>query len=102
VAQLRELSESYTTKYGVPVPLSFNAHKEGRQRFLNLRVGHVGLNTALQSVDLVKADIAANEALKYLEVGKSHIEYVWWDDNRDMDRGWIDFTKEEQSSVLGL
>ena len=102
VAQLRALSESYTERFGVPVPLSFNAYKEGRQRFLNLRVGHCGLATALASVEHIKRDLSADPALKYLEVGKSHIEYVWWDDNRNMDRGWIDFTADEQESILGL
>ena len=96
------MSEEYTQKWGVPVPLSFNAYREGRQRFLNLRVGHCGLKTALESVEKVKADIAKDPNLEYLEVGKAHIEYVWWDDNRDMDRGWIDFTAEEQRGVLGL
>jgi hypothetical protein len=102
VGELRALSEEYTEKYGVPVPLSFNAYKEGRQRFLNLRVGHCGVDTAIKSIEKVKEDIASNPKLNYLEVGKSHIEYVWWDDNRNMDRGWIDFTAEEQQSVLGL
>ena len=40
---VQALSESYTEKWGVPVPLSFNAYKEGRQRFLNLRVGGCSL-----------------------------------------------------------
>jgi len=101
-SQLKALSEIYTERHGVPVPLSFNAYKEGRQRFLNLRVGHCGRDTALQSIDRVKADVANDPLLKYLEVGKSHIEYVWWDDNRDLDRGWIDFTAEEQKSMLGI
>mmetsp|Transcript_51618 Transcript_51618/g.95548 ORF Transcript_51618/g.95548 Transcript_51618/m.95548 type:complete len:311 (+) Transcript_51618:43-975(+) len=102
VSELLALSREYTERWGVPVPLSYNAYKEGRQRFLNLRVGHCGRETALQSINQIKADIDAHPALKYLEVGKSHIEYVWWDDNRDMDRGWIDFTQEEFTSVLGL
>ena len=66
------------------------------------RVGHCGLATALASVEHIKRDLSADPALKYLEVGKSHIEYVWWDDNRNMDRGWIDFTADEQESILGL
>jgi len=102
VDQLLALSRRYTERWGVPVPLSYNAYKEGRQRFLNLRVGHCGRETALQSIGQIKADIAADPALQYLEVGKSHIEYVWWDDNRDMDRGWIDFTEDEFKNVLGL
>lgn len=102
VSQLVALSQEYTTRWGIPVPLSYNAHKEGRQRFLNLRVGHCGRDTALQAINLVKADIAADPKLKYLEVGKAHIEYVWWDDNRDLDRGWIDFTATEQQQALGL
>lgn len=102
IEELRTLSEMYTEKYRVPVPLSFNAYKEGKQRFLNLRVGHCGRKTAVESIEKVKADIASNPNLSYLEVGKSHIEYVWWDDNRDMDRGWIDFSEEEQRAVLNI
>ena len=54
------------------------------------------------NLEHIKRDLSADPALKYLEVGKSHIEYVWWDDNRNMDRGWIDFTADEQESILGL
>jgi len=98
VAALKELSEHYTQELKVPVPLSYNAYKGGRQRFLNVRVGHCGRDTALKSVEYIKKDIAENPSFKYLDVGKAHTEYVWFDDNRDLDRGWIDFTASEQEN----
>ena len=30
------------------------------------------------------------------------MEYVWWDDNRDMDRGFLDFTADEVEQLLHL
>eukprot|EP00294_Goniomonas_avonlea_P001933 CAMPEP_0114555870 /NCGR_PEP_ID=MMETSP0114-20121206/8980_1 /TAXON_ID=31324 /ORGANISM="Goniomonas sp, Strain m" /LENGTH=298 /DNA_ID=CAMNT_0001741025 /DNA_START=11 /DNA_END=907 /DNA_ORIENTATION=+ len=102
IAELKKLSEEYTEKWQVPVPLSYNAYKEGKQRFLNFRVGGCGRETALSSVQKIKDDLAANASFKHLEVGKSHTEYVWYDDNRNMDRGWIDFTSQEQKSVLNI
>jgi len=96
VQALKELSEFYTQELKIPVPLSYNAYKGGRQRFLNIRVGHCGRDTALKSVEYIKKDIATRPDFKYLHVGKAHTEYVWFDDNRDLDRGWIDFNQAEQ------
>lgn len=96
VQSLKELSEYYTQELKIPVPLSYNAYKGGRQRFLNIRVGHCGRDTALKSVEYIKKDIATRPDFKYLNVGKAHTEYVWYDDNRDLDRGWIDFNQAEQ------
>jgi len=96
VQALKLLSEHYTQELKIPVPLSYNAYKGGRQRFLNIRVGQCGRDTALKSVEYIKRDIAEHEDFKYLDVGKAHTEYVWYDDNRDLDRGWIDFNEAEQ------
>jgi hypothetical protein len=91
---LRDTSSRLAKKYGVPVPLSYNAAKEGRQRFFNFRIGWCGSETALKVVDCIKREIESSTAVKLLHVGKSHNEYVWFDDFRALDRGWIDFTAE--------
>eukprot|EP00697_Spironema_sp_BW2_P006927 gnl/Spiro4/21113_TR10301_c0_g1_i1.p1 gnl/Spiro4/21113_TR10301_c0_g1~~gnl/Spiro4/21113_TR10301_c0_g1_i1.p1 ORF type:complete len:327 (+),score=64.45 gnl/Spiro4/21113_TR10301_c0_g1_i1:32-982(+) len=100
VEQLTRLSQDYSKSWKVPVPLSYNAHKSGRQRFLNFRVGYCGKATALRSVDHIKNKLHSSPEFTHLEVGKSHIEYVWYDDNRDLDRGWIDFTVDEQKEMF--
>jgi hypothetical protein len=37
-----------------------------------------------------------------LKLVKTISEYVWYDDHRAVDHGWIDFTAEERKLILGI
>lgn len=37
-----------------------------------------------------------------LEWVKTISEYVWYDDHRAVDNGWIDFEPEEKERILGI
>jgi hypothetical protein len=37
-----------------------------------------------------------------LEWVKTISEYVWYDDHRDVDSGWIDFEPDEKDKILGI
>jgi hypothetical protein len=37
-----------------------------------------------------------------LKLVKTISEYVWYDDHRSVDNGWIDFTAEEKNEILSI
>lgn len=78
VELLRSVSSKLSQQYGVPVPLSYNAYKEGRQRFLNFRVGWCGADTATKACNEIRKAIDASAGVELMHVGKSHSEYVWY------------------------
>jgi len=90
---LKEISKQFTKKYKTPVPLSFNQASRG-QRYLNVRFSNCGSEVARSRVNEIKEAIQLSEELSWV---KTISEYVWYDDNRAVDHGWIDFTSEEQN-----
>ena len=89
---MKDLSKRFTDQYNTPVPLSYNETKRG-QRYLNCRFANCGVWDAKERVDTIKQAIEDCNELSWV---KTISEYVWYDDNRLLDSGWIDFTEEEQ------
>jgi hypothetical protein len=92
--ELRELANRYSQQYHVPVPFShnlnpnqFGADAQGMQQYLNMRFRRTGLTAARSAVEALKADVLGTGHLK---VPKIISEYVWFDTNVALDRGWID------------
>lgn len=83
---LLEASRGMSERLGRPVPRSFNAFKP-HLRFLNLRSYGVGLAEARADVERV---CAAVEATGLWERTKVIEEYVCFDTNRGLDRGWLE------------
>lgn len=86
MVRLRALSQEFSARLGVPVPLSYNALRPA-QRFLNLRSRGVGLDEAMEPVLAVQRAIAEGSAL---EVKKVIAEYICFDSNRAVDNGWVE------------
>lgn len=88
--ELRELttvSETFSRRFSVPVPISYNQNNE-HQRYLNLRFRGIGSETARARVQEVVT--AINETASFTHV-KTISEYVPFDSYPELDRGWIDF-----------
>jgi hypothetical protein len=99
VEWLKEIAKQYTAEFKTPVPLSYNNTQEHKQRYLNLRVANCGAAYARECAEKIKHAVQQSEKLKWV---KTISEYVWYDDNRDVDSGWIDFTDQEKEQILGL
>eukprot|EP01130_Rhizamoeba_saxonica_P003129 TRINITY_DN1347_c0_g1_i1.p1 TRINITY_DN1347_c0_g1~~TRINITY_DN1347_c0_g1_i1.p1 ORF type:complete len:204 (-),score=36.34 TRINITY_DN1347_c0_g1_i1:28-639(-) len=91
VQWLKDISEEYSQKFMIPVPLSFSYSKRG-QRYLNCRFGGCGSELARSRANAIRDRIQQSKTLEWV---KTISEYVWYDDNREMDSGWIDFTPQE-------
>ena len=103
IDSLSSISQMFSNKFKVPVPLSYNENKnklnqdgEGHQRFLNLRF-RKGRNDCVERVNFVKSAIDDLTSFKVLKVIS---EYVWFDTCVDMDKGWIDYTQEELAKMF--
>src|SRR5690606_10565816 len=90
-------------KYGSPCPLSYNLNPHqfhndnaGNQRFLNIRFRNLGLKDIEPSLKIIR-EIIESEDIKII---KSISEYVWYDTNPDVDKGWIDFNINEEQALL--
>lgn len=83
---LLEVSRRMTAQLGRPVPRSYNVFKP-QLRFLNLRSYLVGLAEARADVERVCAEVEATGLW-----GRSKVieEYVCFDTNRGLDRGWLE------------
>jgi hypothetical protein len=86
VASLRSIAQDMSTRLQQPVPLSYNALKPG-QRFLNLRARGVGLDDAMVHVRALEGQVAQTGVLGVVKVIS---EYICFDDNRDLDNGWLE------------
>lgn len=86
VVSLRGIARTMSERFGVPVPLSYNAMKPA-QRFLNLRARGMGLEQAMVNVHALEAQINATGVL---DVVKIISEYICSDDNRALDDGWLE------------
>jgi len=87
ILELKELSCQFTEKFGTPVPLSFNQTNE-HQRYLNVRFSQIGSEEAKAKVQEIVKAIDNSKNFKWI---KTIAEYVWYDSNRALDSGWIDF-----------
>lgn len=84
--RLKSLSRSLTKELNIPVPFSCNNMKTHSQRFLNARTYGMGTEESFQVVDrIVKA--AQNIGL---EVTKIISEFIVFDTNKELDRGWLE------------
>lgn len=103
IQNLKTISRVFTSKFGIPVPLSYNCNKDkiqndgqGSQRFLNLRFRDEGIKTIAPKVREVSSAIE-NAGLKVL---KTISEYVWYDSFPQLDQGWIDYSSEELHTLV--
>jgi len=96
---LKQIAKQYTSEFKTPVPLSYNNTQIHKQRYLNVRFANCGAEHARACADQIKIAIEDSNTLKWV---KTIAEYVWYDDNRAVDSGWIDFTDTEQKEILGL
>ena len=87
IAELKQLSEVFTEKFGTPVPLSFNQTNE-QQRYLNVRFQNIGSEQSKANVSKIVQAIEQSKNFKWI---KTISEYVWFDSYRQLDGGWIDF-----------
>lgn len=102
--KLKDISDILSIKMNIPVPLSYNANKHqlnqdgrGNQRFLNLRFRNSGMIAIKEELEKVKQLITDSKLFRIIKVIS---EYVWYDTYPDMDKGWIDYTNEEQQKML--
>jgi len=93
---LKDIANNFSWKFETPVPLSFNCANRG-QRYLNVRFNHCGSDVARERVNEIVKAIDETEELKWV---KTISEYVWYDDFRGLDNGWIDFTPDEQNEFM--
>lgn len=86
MVHLRTMSQEFSARLGVPVPLSYNALRPA-QRFLNLRARGVGLDEAMKPVLALQSAITEGGTLV---VQKVIAEYICFDSNRAVDNGWVE------------
>lgn len=105
IEKLKAVSRQFTEQFSVPVPLSYNCNKDGvsgdgqgYQRFLNVRFRDQGIDTIKPKLDLFKNAIDSVG----LKVIKTISEYVWYDSFTQLDKGWIDYTAEEEKALVSL
>lgn len=103
VEKLKKISREFTSKFGVPIPLSYNCNKDGvsgdglgYQRFLNVRFRNQGILSIRPKVDEITH--AIHDA--GLRVIKTISEYVWYDSLTKLDHGWIDFNDDELAPLM--
>ncbi|MBA3815591.1 MAG: hypothetical protein H0X29_03555 [Parachlamydiaceae bacterium] len=104
IEQLKTISNDFTRKFRVPIPLSYNRNKnqsngdgQGNQRFLNVRFRQIGFNQVALKVEEIKEAIKQTGKFKVL---KTISEYVWYDSFSQLDHGWIDYTPEELKGMM--
>ncbi len=101
LASLVDISDKYRTKFGTPVPFSYNKSKIGVgksfQRYLNVRF-QCGFDEAYEKVKLICEEINSTGTFKVVKVIS---EYVWYDTFRVLDKGWIDFDDKLENDSEG-
>ena len=102
IEQLKSISRQFTSKFGTPIPLSYNCNQDGvsgdglgHQRFLNVRFRSQGMSSIKPKLEEINLAIAAVG----LRVLKMISEYVWYDSFTQLDHGWIDYTPEELAKI---
>jgi len=99
--ELRALADRLSRELGTPIPLSYNREKNannadngGCQRFLNVRFYGQGMREIGPQLDAIKRAIAQDYV-----VLKVISEWVWYDTNKAMDHGWIDYSFDELAAL---
>lgn len=82
---LRGLASDLSSRFGTPVPLSYNQFKPG-QRFLNLRTYGLGRREADERVAQIERAVGELG----LAVTKVIREYICADTNKALDQGWLE------------
>lgn len=86
-ALLMDLGRELTEELGVKVPFSCNNMKGKDQRFLNLRTYGLGSQAADRLVD----EVVRRAEAKGFQVSKVIREFIVFDTNKELDRGWLEF-----------
>jgi hypothetical protein len=102
--ELRSLANVLSAQLNRPIPLSYNREKNegnldngGCQRFLNVRFYNEGMQEIAPKLAAITQAIESTGAYKVL---KTISEYVWFDTNKAMDHGWIEYTREELTALM--
>ena len=103
IDKLECISRTCTRVLNSLVPLSFNAIKNGHQRYLNYRSRGVGSMSSDLNVKLICNEIdksPTNSTEPMFVVNKVSKEYVWYDTYVNMDEDWIDdLDNPKQSNI---
>lgn len=84
-AFLEDLSRELSQRFATRVPLSWNAFKAA-QRFLNVRTYQLGYEASMEIVEA----IVQRSSARGLVVKKTIREFIVYDTNKDVDRGWVE------------
>jgi hypothetical protein len=84
---LKQLARQLTQELGVRVPFSCNNMGEKNQRFLNARTYGMGASASAAVV----AQITEALTHKGFTVQKVIQEFIVFDTNKELDRGWLEF-----------
>lgn len=96
IPELSRYAADLGARFDRPVPISWNANPdkyapgdgEGGQRFVNVRFHDRGSKFFGKMLGELRAEINSKDGMHWLK----HIaEWVWYDTNRAMDNGWIEF-----------
>lgn len=85
--RLKALARSLTDELGIKIPFSCNDMGSKNQRFLNVRTYGVGMEAAQRVVDRVVEAAAAQG----FATEKRIEEFIVFDTNKELDRGWLEF-----------
>jgi hypothetical protein len=85
--RLKGLARDLTRQLNVKTPFSCNNMREKNQRFLNARTYGLGYGSSSAVAERV-ADAIAREGFT---VSKVIREFIVFDTNKDLDRGWLEF-----------
>ena len=102
-AELRAVANTLSRDLNVPIPLSYNREKNennrdngGCQRFLNVRFYGLGMQEIKPKLERIYEAIKRDQRYSVL---KTISEYVWYDTNKAMDKGWIDYAPDELAAL---
>lgn len=84
---LKSLAAELTKELGVKIPFSCNNMGNKNQRFLNVRTYNMGSASSERLVNQVSDSLAKRGFL----VGKIIKEFIVFDTNKELDRGWLEF-----------
>jgi hypothetical protein len=85
--RLKKLAAELTQELGIKIPFSCNNMGNKTQRFLNVRTYHMGS----QSAENVVEKVAEALSLRGFRVAKVIKEFIVFDTNKELDRGWLEF-----------
>lgn len=86
-ATLKALAAELTDELGIKIPFSCNNMGTKNQRFLNARTYGLGYPESSAVVDRIVEAIEA----RGFEISKVIREFIVFDTNKELDRGWLEF-----------